>query len=186
MTRKVFCAAIGLVIIFGVFGCATIIHQEKQDIDINSNPSAASVKIYDLDTEKLIQEGTTPMTVTLERGRSYGKKGRYKVVVEKEGHDSREVLIEGMPDAWYIIGNFFIGGLIGWVIVDPATGAMWMLDPKEVDVDFTKPPEKEGEEGEGEETSMHSSGEGLRIVFWKESEIPQQVRDAMVPVSPGF
>lgn len=31
---------------------------------------------------------------------------------------------------WYAVGNLFIGGLVGWLIVDPATGAMWTLDPQ--------------------------------------------------------
>lgn len=28
---------------------------------------------------------------------------------------------------WYIAGNFFFGGIIGWFIVDPQTGAMYTL-----------------------------------------------------------
>jgi len=30
-------------------------------------------------------------------------------------------------DGWYIAGNLLFGGLIGYFIVDPATGAMWTL-----------------------------------------------------------
>ena len=29
-------------------------------------------------------------------------------------------------DGWYI-GNIVFGGLIGWLVVDPASGAMWKL-----------------------------------------------------------
>jgi hypothetical protein len=31
---------------------------------------------------------------------------------------------------WYLVGNFFFGGLIGWLIIDPLTGAMWTLSPE--------------------------------------------------------
>ena len=38
-------------------------------------------------------------------------------------------------DGWYIGGNILVGGLIGWFIVDPLTGAMYTL-PKEVNADL--------------------------------------------------
>lgn len=39
-------------------------------------------------------------------------------------------IISGKIDVgWYLVGNIFIGGLIGWLIVDPLTGAMWTLSP---------------------------------------------------------
>jgi hypothetical protein len=49
---------------------------------------------------------------------------RRKLTLEKEGYDKEEVNIEGDANAWYIAGNLVFGGLIGWLIVDPATGAM--------------------------------------------------------------
>jgi len=36
--------------------------------------------------------------------------------------------------AWYLAGNIVFGGIAGWLIVDPLTGAMWRLSPKEVNV----------------------------------------------------
>jgi hypothetical protein len=32
------------------------------------------------------------------------------------------------------VGNVLMGGLIGFIAVDPATGAVYRLDPKELDV----------------------------------------------------
>ena len=34
----------------------------------------------------------------------------------------------------YLFGNIPLGGLIGWVIVDPITGAMWTLEDLNVDL----------------------------------------------------
>jgi len=42
---------------------------------------------------------------------------------------------------WYIAGNILVGGLIGWFIVDPITGAMWNLEPENVEMALTKIPE---------------------------------------------
>ena len=46
---------------------------------------------------------------------------------KKEGYVPYSAKIERGVDGWYILGNLFFGGLIGWLIVDPATGAMWTL-----------------------------------------------------------
>jgi hypothetical protein len=34
-------------------------------------------------------------------------------------------------NGWYV-GNVIFGGLVGFLIVDPLTGAMWVLEPKDV------------------------------------------------------
>ena len=35
------------------------------------------------------------------------------------------------------LGNFFLGGAIGLLAVDPLTGGMWTLDPERVNVQLT-------------------------------------------------
>ena len=40
-------------------------------------------------------------------------------------------------EGWYW-GNILFGGLIGMIIVDPATGAMYKLDTEAVDVSLVK------------------------------------------------
>ena len=39
---------------------------------------------------------------------------------------------------WYLVGNFFMGGLIGYLIIDPLTGAMWNLTPKQLSTSLSK------------------------------------------------
>lgn len=38
--------------------------------------------------------------------------------------------VRGELDAgWYLIGNFITGYILGWLVIDPISGAMWNLRP---------------------------------------------------------
>ncbi|MFO0795295.1 MAG: hypothetical protein U0586_14690 [Candidatus Brocadiaceae bacterium] len=54
-------------------------------------------------------------------------------MIEKDGYDPVEVQLVPKPGGWYIGGNIFFGGLIGYLAVDPATEAMWALTPKKIE-----------------------------------------------------
>jgi len=153
-------------------GCASIIGGKLQTISIRSNPTDAKLLVYDVRKGNEIINAKTPYTATLERGAGYFKKAKYRVVIEKEGHTSKEILIEGRPNGWYIGGNLLFGGLIGWFIVDPLTGAMWTLEPKDVQADLTK------------KVSLLQQKEGLMIVLTsKLHELPESLKDKMKPVN---
>jgi hypothetical protein len=53
------------------------------------------------------------------------------VRVSKDGYESVDIAVAGTVNGWYI-GNILFGGLIGMLIVDPLTGAMYTLEPNEV------------------------------------------------------
>lgn len=153
-------------------GCASIIGGKLQTISIKSNPTDAELLVYDVRKGNEIINAKTPYVATLERGAGYFKKAKYRVVIKKEDYESKEILIEGSPNGWYIGGNFLFGGLIGWLIVDPATGAMWTLEPKDVQADLTK------------KVSLLQQKEGLMIVLTsKLHELPESLRDKMKPVN---
>ena len=78
-----------------------------------------------------MHSGNTPLTVTLKKGRGYFKAERYTVHIAKDGYHARDITVEGEVNGWYF-GNIIFGGLIGLLAVDPATGAMYTLKPKEV------------------------------------------------------
>ncbi|MBA3029530.1 MAG: hypothetical protein FP816_12080 [Desulfobacteraceae bacterium] len=84
---------------------------------------------------KVIFEGKTPTTVSLKASAGYFKGENYTVAFKKEGYAQHTAQIERGVDGWYIGGNILFGGLIGWFIVDPATGAMWTL--KDLNVSLT-------------------------------------------------
>lgn len=119
-----------------LIGCASIIKGGEQSVTIKSTPSGAILKVYDIRTDSQISTGATPQTISLKRGAGYFKKGKYRIVAEKEGVGKKEFILEGSPNGWYIGGNLIFGGLIGWLIVDPLTGAMWTLEPEEVNIDI--------------------------------------------------
>lgn len=71
--------------------------------------------------------GTTPTTLTLKAGKAYFDRQDYTVTFEKEGYEKQTIIIGAKLNGWYL-GNILFGGLIGILIVDPLTGAMWRLD----------------------------------------------------------
>ena len=113
-------------------GCASIIKGSDQSVSFKSEPAEARLVITDVRQGRDIHVGTTPFTTSLKRGAGYFKKSKYKVTIEKPGYRKEEVSLEGSPGGWYLAGNLVFGGLIGYLIVDPLTGAMWTLDPEDV------------------------------------------------------
>ena len=73
-------------------------------------------------------------------------------------------------NGWYLAGNllFFRLCFIGWLIVDPATGAMWTLSPDTINAKMK------------EETSFLKTEEGLMIVLLK--DVPHPVFELMRPL----
>ena len=112
-----------------VTGCATIVGDKEQSITINSSPSNANVLITD-ERSMEVHSGNTPTTVQLRKsdGSYFGGK-TYTVELSMDGYESRTMMISSTPNGWYIGGNILLGGLIGWLIVDPLTGAMYNLTP---------------------------------------------------------
>jgi hypothetical protein len=111
-------------------GCATIVARSSQEITITSVPEGAAVKINNKGGAA-VHSGNTPMTVTLKKGRGYFKAERYTIHLQKDGYHVRDIVVQGEVNGWYF-GNVLFGGLIGLLAVDPATGAMYTLKPKEV------------------------------------------------------
>jgi hypothetical protein len=75
----------------------------------------------------VIQTGETPLTVTLDASNGFFRKAKYKVEASKNGYETSTTEISARVNGWYA-GNILFGGVIGLLIVDPATGAMWKLD----------------------------------------------------------
>ena len=109
-----------------ISGCASIVSKSQYPITITSEPNQANIEIID-DSGRTMYNGKTPTTVTLEAKAGFFRGKNYKVKFSKEGYSEHTAEIKRSVDGWYILGNLVFGGLIGWLIVDPATGAMWTL-----------------------------------------------------------
>ena len=128
--KQILIAVLASAVLMVGTGCASIIQGSHKNVQISSNPSGAKFTIYNK-AGKAVEARTTPATVSLERSSGYFSKEDYRLVFEQAGYFTGETKLKASVNGWYF-GNIVFGGLIGLLIVDPATGAMWTLDPKEL------------------------------------------------------
>jgi len=114
-----------------VTGCATIVHSGPRSIPVASTPPGATVTVYDR-SNKVVLTDTTPFVARLSTRAGYFKAQNYRMVFEMPGHSSAEVKLDSTLSAWYF-GNLVIGGLLGMLVVDPLTGAMYNLVPEKIE-----------------------------------------------------
>ena len=74
-------------------------------------------------------EGRPPTTLTLSARRGFFQGARYTIEVSQDGYTTGRATLSADLDAWYI-GNILFGGVLGLLIIDPATSAMWKLDER--------------------------------------------------------
>lgn len=169
MFKSKYLTILTLLLFVTLSGCASIVGKgAPQVIPINSNPTDAKLKIENLRTGTVMYEGKTPYTATLERSAGYFKSARYNITVQKDGYQAKQFILDGSVNGWYLGGNLIFGGLIGYLIVDPLTGAMWTLSPEEVRLDLSQ-----------NATSFDDS-KGLMIVL--KSELPENLIAKLKPV----
>lgn len=128
---KIIIGLLFLSIYAGLSGCATIVHGGPRAISVASTPAGAKVSIYDR-SNSLVMTNTTPFVANLTTKYGYFKAQQYRLVFELSGHASAEVELTSSVSGWYF-GNLLFGGLIGMVIVDPLTGAMYNLSPEKIE-----------------------------------------------------
>lgn len=113
------------VVLAGVLSsCASIVSKSSYPVTINSTPSGATFVIKDGEGQP-VSSGTTPASVVLRSSAGYFRPASYTVEYKRNGQ-TQTVPLEARMNGWYL-GNIVFGGLIGILIVDPATGAMWSL-----------------------------------------------------------
>lgn len=101
-------------------GCASIVSGKTQDVMISSNPPGATVYVNGMNV------GQTPLT------KEFKRKKRHKVELKKVGYiDEMRMTKRGYN--WWNAGNIILGGIIG-IIIDFATGAVYSVEPEELNV----------------------------------------------------
>jgi hypothetical protein len=110
--------------------CASIVSDSKEVVTISSSPTAAQIAITDQRGVE-VYRGTTPATVTLDASAGYFDGQEYTIMFSKDGYEPTTVKVDSRINGWYV-GNIVFGGFIGWLVVDPLTGAMWALDSEHV------------------------------------------------------
>jgi hypothetical protein len=164
-------------------GCASIIKGGgPESFTVRSQPPGADVRITAVPTGETVATGRTPMTAMLSKSRGFFQGAKYKVTVQMPGFQARESVVDTSVSGWYIGGNIIFGGLIGWLIVDPATGAMWTLETDALDVPLSPegaPPASPEKVPAAKPTSQ---AEGAYIGVLALDDVPVSARARMVPV----
>lgn len=107
-------------------GCASIVSKSNWPFTVDSNPSGAKVTITNK-AGREVYRGRTPAAMKLKSGSGFFGKESYTVALSMDGFETKKVGVDCKLNGWYF-GNILIGGLLGLLIVDPATGAMYKLD----------------------------------------------------------
>jgi len=127
MTNKnLFLIAILIATVLLTSSCASIVTKSTYPISISSTPSNAEISITDKKGKEIFL-GNTPAIVRLKAGAGFFSKAEYQVKFSSRGYNDKIVPVTFTLDGWYF-GNILLGGFIGMLIIDPATGAMWKIE----------------------------------------------------------
>lgn len=110
--------------VFALAGCASIVSKSEYPVAITSNPLGAEFTVKRANGIP-VSNGVTPATMVLSASDGYFKPAKYLIEFRRKGV-VQTVPLNAKLDGWYF-GNILFGGLIGLLIVDPATGSMWSL-----------------------------------------------------------
>lgn len=112
-------------------GCASVISRSSYPVYVRTSPPGANITITDK-KGKEVYKGQSPATVVLKSGAGYFSRAEYQVKLNYPGYSEKIVTLNYKLNGWYF-GNILIGGVLGMLIVDPATGAMWRIENPVID-----------------------------------------------------
>lgn len=118
-------ALIALLAVSMLSGCASMFSDEAYPVQVTSAPSGANFEVKDQDGV-VVHNGMTPATLKLSAGEGYFDGASYLFTFRKAGYADSQFLLNSGVDGWYW-GNILFGGVLGMLIIDPATGAMFDL-----------------------------------------------------------
>ncbi|HXB93776.1 MAG TPA: PEGA domain-containing protein, partial [Puia sp.] len=136
-------------------------------VGVDTEPQGANVEIRDR-KGMMVYHGRTPATLRLKHSSGFFRKATYQVKLSMEGYLPKTIVVDSHLNAWYF-GN--VVGIVGFLIFDPVTGAMYKLDNTEVD-------EKLAPQGSGAAFDPGSGATTLRIVALK--DVPDERRKDLV------
>ena len=113
-------------------GCASIVSRSKYNIPIYSN-APTRVEIHN--RGKYVTTVNAPSIVTLSSKSAFFVPSSYTFTFKRDGYGDVEKTRRAYLDGWYI-GNLVFGGVLGFLLVDPDTGAMWRLDENPIGVEY--------------------------------------------------
>lgn len=154
-------------------GCATIVSESVYPVNITSDPIGIPFEIKNLDKQIVIVKGKTPRYVRLDASSGFFKRAKY-IITFGTGESAQQIPLTASIDGWYLLGNLFFGVFIGWLVVDPLTGAMWQIDQEQVSATFDKTARQTVD------TSTPHQHQ-LRLVTY--DQVPDHLRNKLVPIN---
>ncbi len=131
MNRKIL-----ILLIFGVIfsGCATIRSKSVYHIPITTIPEKSNVNITDKKGKTIIAT-QSPDTLVLKASSGYFRRAEYLIEVSHSGYQAKKETLYFIMDRKYL-QNIFLSFFmpIGFFVVDPISGAMWMPEKQEIKV----------------------------------------------------
>jgi len=109
-----------------ISSCASIVSKSSWPFSIQTDPPGAKVVITNKRGIEILNK-RTPTALLLRSGAGFFSKESYIIALSMDGYETKKINVECKINGWYF-GNILIGGVIGMLIVDPATGAMYKLD----------------------------------------------------------
>jgi hypothetical protein len=159
------CFVMVFISIFLFSNCASIATQTEYPLSINSSPEGAKVTITNKKgTEVFV--GNTPANIELKSSSGFFSKAEYQVKFSLSGYNDKTVTVSSKIDGWYW-GNILIGGLVGMLIIDPATGAMWQLDTQNVYEELVP---------------LKSQNDNMSLKIMDIKDIPNKWRDHLITI----
>jgi hypothetical protein len=132
--RRVIVCGLALVLPGLGSGCASLVSGRQREVTFTSKPEGAKLTVVDT-RGVTVAEGLTPFTASLRKAKAYFAGQRYVLTFHKNGYYDMQQDLEGTVSSWYF-GNFLFGGVVGFLVVDPHTGAMYTF-PKEISARLT-------------------------------------------------
>ncbi|MBO9201066.1 MULTISPECIES: hypothetical protein [Niastella] len=108
--------------------CASIVSKAVYPITIDSEPRNARITITNRRGIEVF-DGHTPALVKLKPGGGFFQRAIYDIEISKVGYVTKRIPISAKLNGWYF-GNFLFGylGLLGILVIDPASGAMYRIN----------------------------------------------------------
>lgn len=136
MTKKLSLPICVVALSFLLSGCATLFTKSTYPVTINTNPAGADILITNKRGREIFS-GQSPAVVKLKSGDGFFSKAEYSVKLSTPGYEDKLITIGADIEGWYF-ANIIFPWILGLLIIDPATGAMWKLDTEEINTTLKK------------------------------------------------
>lgn len=103
------------------------------------------------------------MTLIKSDGSYFGGK-EYLVSIGKDGYRDQVITVSSRVNGWYVGGNLVVGGLIGWLIIDPFSGNMYTLTPDQVTAELS---------GDTAGTALPDDNASISVVLYE--DVPEEL-----------